>query len=131
MSHSAEKFRRGILLCRVSEKLRLRKSLWIRGGGFQDFLSKFFSLTEPENSVGGGEFFSVSLISGIEKLWTRGGGEYQDFQSEIFCLTVPKISVGESFGVAIFLGVEKVWKRGGGEHQVFPSKLFCLTVPKI
>ena len=29
-----------------------------RGGGgeFQDFLSKFFCLTVPKNSVGGGEF---------------------------------------------------------------------------
>ena len=32
LSHSAENVRRGILLCRVSEKLPLRKSLWIRGG---------------------------------------------------------------------------------------------------
>ena len=38
-----------------------------KSGGFQDFLSKFFCLTEPKNSIGGGEFFSVSLISGIEK----------------------------------------------------------------
>ena len=37
------------------------------GGGFQDFLSKFFCLTEPKNSIGGGEFFCVSLFWGIEK----------------------------------------------------------------
>ena len=33
LSHSAEKFRRWTLLCFVSQKLRLRKILWIRGGG--------------------------------------------------------------------------------------------------
>ena len=46
LSHSAEKFRRGTLLCCVSENLRWRKSLWIRGGwgevsrfSFENFLS--------------------------------------------------------------------------------------------
>ena len=39
-----------------------------RGGGFQDFLSKLFGLTEPKHSVGGGgEFFCVSIFWGIEK----------------------------------------------------------------
>ena len=33
LSHSAEKFRRGTLLCCVSENFRQPKSLWIRGGG--------------------------------------------------------------------------------------------------
>ena len=45
-----------------------------RGGEFQDFLSKTFCLTVPKISVGGGESFSVSLYSGIEKVWIRGGG---------------------------------------------------------
>ena len=74
-----------------------------------------------------GESFIVSLFSGIEKVWRRGG--YQDFTSKIFCVTVPKISVGESFTVALISGSEKVW-IGGGEYQDFPSKVFCLTVPK-
>ena len=40
--------------------------------------------------------FSVSLISGIEKVWIRGGGlEYQDSPSKIFCLRVPKTFVEE------------------------------------
>ena len=43
------------------------------GGGFQDFLSKVFRLTVPKTSVGG-ESFSVSLISGTEKVWIREGG---------------------------------------------------------
>ena len=67
LSHSAEKFRWGTLLCCVSENLRWRKSLWIRGGWgkYQDFPSKVFCLTVPKNFVG--KPFSVSLISGVEK----------------------------------------------------------------
>ena len=37
LSHSAEKFRRGTLLCCVSEIFRQRKSLWIRRGGVSRF----------------------------------------------------------------------------------------------
>ena len=100
----------------------------MRGGGeeYQDFPSKIFCLTVPKNFVG--EPFSVSLISGTEKVLIRGGGgEYQDFPSKIFCLIVPKISVGESFTVAIISGIEKFWIRwggGGGEYHDFPSKVF-------
>ena len=68
-----------------------------------------------------GEPFSVSLISGIEKVWRRGG--YQDFTSKIFSLTVPKISVGESFTVALISGAEKVWIRGGS-IKIFRRKIF-------
>ena len=43
LSHSAENFRRGPLLCCVSEKYRLPKSLRIRERGkYKDFQSKFF-----------------------------------------------------------------------------------------
>ena len=38
----------------------------------QDFPSKTFSLTVPRIFVG--KPFSVSLISGAEKVWIRGGG---------------------------------------------------------
>ena len=34
----------------------------------------------PKNFVG--ESFIVAIISGIEKVWIRGGGEYHDFPSE-------------------------------------------------
>ena len=94
-----------------------------RGGrGYQDFPSKIFCLS-AEN-FRRGEPFSVSLISGTEKVWIRGGGGgYQDFPSKIFCLAAPKISVGESFTVAIISGIEKVWIRGEGrEYHDFPSK---------
>ena len=53
LSHSAEKFRR-------------------RGkGGYQHFPSKNFCLTVPKFSVG--KPFSVSLFSGIGKVWMGGG----------------------------------------------------------
>ena len=66
LSHSAEKFRRGTLLCCVSENFRQPKSLWIRGVRYQDFSSKKFSLSVPKIFVG--EPLSVSLISGIENV---------------------------------------------------------------
>ena len=52
----------------------VKKFMDKRGGGgkYEDFQSKFFCLTVPKIFVG--EPFSVSLISGIEKVWIRGGG---------------------------------------------------------
>ena len=75
------------------------------------------------------ETFSVSLISGTEKVWIRGGGEYQDFPSKAFCLIVPKTSVGESFTVATISGFEKVWIRRGEYHH-FPSKFLSHCTKK-
>ena len=54
-----------------------------RGGGVSRFSVENFLSHSAEN-LSRGEFFSVSLISGIEKVWIRGGGgggggEYQDF----------------------------------------------------
>ena len=44
LSHSTETFRRGTLLCCVSEKFWQRKNLWIKGRGkYQDFPSKILS----------------------------------------------------------------------------------------
>ena len=64
-SPSAENFRRGTLLFCVSEIFRERRTLWLMGGGYQDFPSKTLSLTVPKNFSG--ESFTASLISGIEK----------------------------------------------------------------
>ena len=50
-SHSAEKFRRGTLLCFT--KFLIPKNVKDkRGGGYHDFLSKLFCLTVPKNFVG-------------------------------------------------------------------------------
>ena len=64
-----------------------------------------------------GESSTVAIISGIEKVWMRGG-EYQDFRSQIFCLTVPKKFVGEPFSVSLIAGNEKVWIGRGGVSRL-------------
>ena len=83
-------------------------------GGVQDFLSKFFSLTEPENSVGGGEFFSVSLISSIEKFWTRGGGVSRFSVGNFLSHCAEKFCRGIFWCCNIFGCRKSLEKRGGG-----------------
>ena len=91
-----------------------------RWAEYQDSTSDFFGLTVPKKFLG--EPFRVSLISGIEEVWIRGG--YRDFLSNVFCLTLPKLSVGESLTVAILSGIEKVWKGGGGSIKTLHRKIF-------
>ena len=65
--------------------------LGIREGANITISRRNFFVSVPKISVG--ESFTVALISGIEKVWIRGGGrgrEYQDFPLKLFCLTVPK-----------------------------------------
>ena len=57
------------------EKVRMRE------GEYQEFPSKLFCLTVPNNFIG--EPFSVSLISRTEKVGKRGGG-LSRFSDEIF-----------------------------------------------
>ena len=68
LSHSTETFRRGTLLCCVSENFGYRKKLCFRGL-CHDFPSKTFCLTVPKNFVG--EPFSAVFqkISGSEKIY--------------------------------------------------------------
>ena len=69
-SHSAEKFRRGTLLC--FRKFLLSKNVRDkRGGEYQDFPSETICLTVSKVFVR--EPFSVSLISGIEKFYAYEG----------------------------------------------------------
>ena len=58
-----------------------------------------------------GQPLSVSLISGIEKVWTRewGEGKYQDFPSKVFCLTVTKNFVGQPLSVSLISGTENFY----------------------
>ena len=87
--------------------------VWDKMWGYQDFPSKIFCLTGTKFFVG--ESFSVSLISGIEKLHVAEGYvTVSDFLSKFFCLTVPKNFVGEPFCAAFhqkFLD-----KRGGASR---------------
>ena len=70
LSHSAEKFRRGILYC--CNNFGYRKSLDKRGGRASRFSVEIFFITLPKNFVG--EPFRVSLVSGTEKVLIREGG---------------------------------------------------------
>ena len=63
LSHSAEKFRTGTLLCFI--KFPVAKKFMDKRGGIKIFRRNFFCGTVPKFFVG--ESFSVSLISGIEK----------------------------------------------------------------
>ena len=69
LSHIAENFRRGILYCCFN--FAHRKSLEKRWAEYQDSTSNFFCLTVPKYFVV--EPFSISIISGIEKVSIRGG----------------------------------------------------------
>ena len=117
MSHSAEKFRRGILYC--CNNSGYRKSLDKGGGEYHDFPSKFLSHCTETFRRGilyccNNSRFSVEIFlshsaekfrrgilyccnnSGYRK--SLGGGSITIFRRS-FCLTVPKHFIGEHFGV--------------------------------
>ena len=56
--------------------------------------------------------FSVYIISGIGKVWVRGG-EFQNLPSKFVCLTVPKISVEENPLVFQYFRVPKKFMLQG------------------
>ena len=91
LSHSTETFRRGTLLCCVSENFCKRKSLWIRerGGGIKIFLRKFF-LTVPKKFVG--ETFRVSLFSSIGHKFYASEGYVAIFRLRFFVSQYRNIS---------------------------------------
>ena len=110
LSHSAEKCRRGTLLC-FRKFLVLKNVRDKRGGGYHDFLSKLFCFTVPKNAVG--EPFSLSLISGMEEVRMRGWGGWVVGGVKIFRLTVPKNFVGQPFRVSLISGIEKFYASEG------------------
>ncbi len=61
--------------------------------GLQDFLSETFCLTVPKITVG--ESFRLSLISGIEKIWTRVGGSIKIFRRKCFVSECRIVSYGK------------------------------------
>ena len=80
LSHSAEKFRRGIPYCCIN--FGYRKSLDKRGGGYQDFPSKIICLTVSKTFAG--EPFRVSESLLTEKLYELEGVGVSIFSVENF-----------------------------------------------
>ena len=79
----------------------------MREGEYQEFPSKTFCLTVP-NNFRNGDPFSVSLISGIETFYAPEGYVTNfDFLSKFICLTVPNDFVGEPFCVSLICVPEK------------------------
>ena len=118
--------------CAVFQKIsRSEKVNGSESGGVSIFSAENYLSDSAENFRRWGESFSVSFISGIDKVWISGGRQYQDFPSKFFCLTVPKSLVREPLKVSLSSGMEKIF---ASEVNVtifdFLSKFFCLTVPK-
>ena len=91
---------------------------WESGGVSRFSVEKNLS-DSAEKFRGCGESFRVSFISGIDKVWIRGGGrQYQDFPSKTFCLTVPKDFVREPFRVSQISGMEKIFCFRGLCHDI-------------
>ena len=79
------------MLIRGVVKFLVAKKFMDKKGGVSRFLSKHFCLTVPKSLVG--EPFSVSLISGIEKVWMRGwGGSVKIFRRNVFVSRCRKFS---------------------------------------
>ena len=83
----------------------------------------------PKNFVG--ESFSVSLTSGVEKVWIRGGGGgVSRFSVENFLShRTEKTSPGNHSVFQKFSGKEKFFMDKRGGVTIF-RRSFCLTVPK-
>ena len=61
-----------------------------RQGEVQRFRLIFFCLTGSKNAIG--EPFSLSLISGIEKVWVKGWGKIKIFSRKFFVSQCRKFS---------------------------------------
>ena len=90
-----------------------------RGGDYQDFASKIFCLTVPENLVG--YPFRVSLISGIEKFYASEG-YVMIFCRNFFSQSAEKL-VDEPFSVSLISGIEIVY-ASDGYVTIFRRSLF-------
>ena len=100
-------------------KFPVAKGTMDKKGEYQDFPSKVFCLTVPKTSVG--ESFTVAVISGIKKLWIRGGG-IKIFHRLFLSHSAEKLRRGVLYCCNSFGYRKTLVKRG--EHQGFPSKIF-------
>ena len=74
------------------------------------------------------ESFTVALISGTEKVWSRGGGVSRYYVENFFSHSAENLR-RESFTVALISGTEKVLRRGGS-IKILRQNFFFLTVSK-
>ena len=92
---------------------------------YQFFPPKIFCLSAKKRRR---DPFSVSLNSGIEKVWMGGWGECQDFPLNLFCLTMSKNFVEQPFRVSLISGIKKIYASEG--YVTISVEIFCLTKPK-
>ena len=91
--------------------------------GKQYLPSKTFCLKVSRNFVG--EPFSVSLISGAEKVWIREGGLSRfSVENYLSHSAVNFRGWRESFSVLFILGIDNVWTRGGEAVSRFSVHIF-------
>ena len=107
LSHSAEKFRRGTLLCFTD--FGYRKNLCLRGLSL-DFLSNFFVSQCTKALQGNHSVLCFGKFPVAKKFVDEeDAGVYQSFLSKRFCLTVPKKFVGEPSRVSLISGIENLY----------------------
>ena len=66
----------------------------------------------PKNSIG--DSITVALISGIEKVWIRGGGGVSRFSVEKFLSHSPQRTVGNPLLLHYYRVPKKIGEEGGG-----------------
>ena len=95
MSHSAEDFRKGILL--LLRKLLVSKSFKDEKGGTTFFRQKCLASQCLKNSWASLQLFRKF---GVSKIFMHNRG-FHNILSKIFCLTVPKNFAYETFSVSL------------------------------
>ena len=101
MSHSAENFRKEILL--FLRKFLVSKSFMDEKGAFTFFRRKVLVSQCQKNSWASLQCFRKI---GVSKNFMHNRG-YHKFPSKFFCLTVPKNFVKEPFSVSLISGIKK------------------------
>ena len=123
-----QKTLQGTLLCCDSESVWYRISFWTRRGEYQYFQSKNFCLTLPKNFVE--EPFSVSLISGIEKVYASDG--YLTIFRRSFIVSQYRKTLQGNPSVLCFrkFPVEKKSKDKRSSIRILRQKIFVLQFRK-
>ena len=128
LSHSTETFRRGTLLCCVSENFWWRKTLWVRRRGkYQDFPWKNFFVSQcRKNSQGnplGCHWFRVSKNFMLQRVMSRFSIEnFLSHSTETFRRGTLLCCVSENFWWR-----KTLWVRRRGKYQDFPWKNFFVS----